>query len=50
MNDKILLYSSTGNYIPYPVINCNGEESEKSIHYIHITESLCYTVEINTML
>ena len=28
INNKVLLYS-TGNYIQYPVINCNGKEYEK---------------------
>ena len=44
--NKILLYS-TGNYIQYPVINCNG----KHIYiYICITESPCCVPEINTTL
>ena len=33
MNNKVLLYS-TGNYIPYPVINNNGEEYKKNT-YMH---------------
>ena len=40
---KVLLYG-TGNYIQYPVINYNAKE------YIRITESLCYTAEVNTTL
>ena len=47
INNKVLLYS-TGNYIQYPMINHNGKEYEKE--YICITESLCYTAEINTTL
>ena len=61
INSKVLLYS-TGNYIQYPVINHNGKEYEKRIYtyyiyiyldhcrYIHISESLCCTAEINTTL
>ena len=45
---KILL-NSTENSIQYPVINHNGKESEKNV-YIHITESLRCTAEINTTL
>ena len=49
-NNKVQLYS-TGNYIQYPIINHNGKEYEK--HYIYmyicIVESLCCTVEINTL-
>ena len=53
INNKVLLYS-TGNYIQYPVINHNGRENEKNIYiyiyiYIYMTESLCYTAEINTI-
>ena len=43
INNKVLLYS-TENYIQNPVINHNEKE------YICITESLCYTAEINTPL
>ena len=46
-NNKVLLYT-TGNYIQYPVINHNGKEYEKV--YMCITESLCYTTEMNTTL
>ena len=42
-NDKALLYS-TGNSIQYPMINHHGKE------YRCITESLCWTAEINTTL
>ena len=31
INNKVLLYSS-GNYIQYPVINCNGKELKKNIY------------------
>ena len=48
INNKVLLYS-TGNYIQSPVINHNEKEYEKNIHAC-ITESLCYTAEINTTL
>ena len=43
---KFLLLYSTWNYIQYPVLKHNGKE------YVHIciTESLCYTVEIITIL
>ena len=44
INNKALLYS-TENYIQYAMINHNGKEYEKE--YIYITESLCYTAEIN---
>ena len=47
VNNKILLYK-TGNYIQYPLMNYNGKEYEKE--YICITESLCYTAEINITL
>ena len=30
------LVNSTGNYIPYPVINHNGKENEKEYVYIYI--------------
>ena len=33
INNKVLLYS-TGNYIQYPVINCDGEECEKAYVYV----------------
>ena len=49
VNNKVLWYS-TGNYIQYPVINHNGKNYEKEYIYICITESLCYTAEINTAL
>ena len=49
MNNKVLLYSG-GNYIQYPVINHNGKEYEKDYMQLCITESLFYTVEINTTL
>ena len=47
INNKVLLYR-TGNYIQYPMINHNGKEYKREC--ICITESLCYTVEINTTL
>ena len=37
LNKKVMMYS-TGNYIQYPMINCNGEEYK---NYIYIT--LLYT-------
>ena len=40
---------STGNYIQYPGIKRIMEKNMKKI-YICITESRCYTVEINTTL
>ena len=52
VNNKDLLYS-TGNYTQYLVITYNGKESEKEYTYIYtyicITESLCCTLEINTL-
>ena len=45
--NKVLLFS-TGNYIHYSEINHNGKNIKKNV-YIHITESLCYTAEINTL-
>ena len=48
VNNKVLLYS-TGNYIPYPVINQNRKNMKNNV-YICITESLCCTAEINTTL
>ena len=47
VNKKVLLYS-TGSYNHCPVINQKGKEYEKV--YVYITESFCYTVEINTTL
>ena len=35
INNKVLLWS-TGNYIPYPIINHNGKEYEKEYIYIFI--------------
>ena len=57
INNKVLLYS-TGKYIQYPMINHNGKEYKKECIYIYIyiymyiciTESLCCTAEINTIL
>ena len=46
INNKVLLYS-TGNYIQCPVINHNGKNMKRNAY---ITESLCYTAEINTIL
>ena len=34
VNNKVLLYS-TGNYIQYPVINCNGKEYETEFIYMY---------------
>ena len=47
----MLLYS-TGNYIQYPVINHNGKEYKKECVCVCVcvTESLCCTAEINTIL
>ena len=44
INYKVLLYS-TGNYIQSPIMKHNGKEYEKEL-----TESLCYTAEINETL
>ena len=54
INNKVLLYS-TENYIQYPMINNNGKEYslKRMCIYIYIciciTESLCFTAEINTL-
>jgi len=48
INNKVLLYS-TRNYSQYPVINYSGKHVKKNV-YIHTTESLCCTAEINTTL
>ena len=48
INIKVLL-CSTGNYTQYSVIDHNGKEYEKHV-YVWITESLCYTADINTTL
>ena len=63
MNKQQVLLYSTGNYIQYSVINCNGKEYKKEYMSIcthahpthththtHKTESLCCTAEINTTL
>ena len=34
INNKVLLYSYTGNYVQYPVINRNGKEYEKVYSYM----------------
>lgn len=47
-NNKVLLYNR-GNYIQHPVTNPNGKEYEKNI-YTCITESVCCTAEINTLI
>ena len=47
INNEVHLYS-TENYIQYPKINHSGKEYEEEC--IHITESLCSIVEINTIL
>jgi len=52
INNKVLVWS-TGNYIQYFVISHHGKEYEKeyvNIYNIYITESLCYTAEINITL
>ena len=46
INNMVILYS-TRNYIQYSVINHNGKEYIKE--YIYTTESLCCTVEMNTL-
>ena len=49
INNKVVLYS-TGNYIPYPVVNHNGKEyKNKDCLYVY-NESLCCTAEISTTL
>ena len=48
INNKVLLYR-TGNYIQYPVRNPNAKDMKKNV-YIHVTESLCSTAEINMIL
>ena len=48
INNKVLM-QSTGKYIQYPVINHNGKEYKKYV-YMCMTESLCCTAEIGTML
>ena len=35
INIKVLLYSA-GNYIQYPMINCNGKEYEKECVCVYI--------------
>ena len=50
INSKVLLYSSTGNYIRYPGINHSGKEYKKEWTCMCIPESLCCIAEINTML
>ena len=40
INNEVLLYS-TGNYIPYPMVNHNEKEDEKE--YTYITIILLYT-------
>ena len=51
INNKVLLYS-TGKYIQYLVIKDNGKgyEKEDTNTYVHVSESLCCTAEINTTL
>ena len=54
-NNKVPLYRKE-NHIQYPLINDNGKEYKKECvcvcvySYIYITESLCCTAEINTVL
>lgn len=45
--NKGLLFS-TGNYIQYLGINCNGKEQHKKNAHMCITESSCCMAEINT--
>ena len=41
---------STGNYIQFLLMKHNEKEYEKEVYIdICITDSLCYTVEINTV-
>ena len=47
INIMVLLY--TGDYSPYPVINIIEKNTRKNV-YTCITESLCCTVETNTIL
>jgi len=56
VNNKVLLYS-TENYSQYAVISHHGKESKKRMCVyvfvcvcVCITESLCHTAEINTIL
>ena len=46
INNKTLL-QSPGNYIQHPMINHNGRTIKKNVH---ITQSLCYTEAIHTVL
>ena len=48
-SNKVLLCSIV-DYIQYPVKNHYGKEYEKECVHTHITESFCYSVEINTTL
>ena len=48
VNNKVLLYSTESSV--HPVINHNEKEHTKDCTHICITESLCSTVEINTIL
>ena len=48
INKKVIL-NSMGNYIQYPVINCNGNNMKMNIS-MYITESFCYLAEFNTTL
>ena len=47
INNKIL-WSSTGNYIQYLIINYNEKQTEK--YTCNETESLCSILETNTTL
>ena len=47
IDNKFLLHS-TGSYVQNPVTNHNGKEYEKEHIFICITESLGYTIGINT--
>ena len=41
INNKVQLYS-TGNYIQYPMVNCNGKEYEKEHIYIYTYTHILY--------
>ena len=49
ISNKVLLYS-TGDYIQLLVIEHDERQYDKKSIYIHMTGSLCYTVEIDRTL